>query len=311
MPQCVVPALDPATPSPLDATGEAVFSSVLRANPLRARISSNASYCDNWTESEPATEFGTFHLIDEGVCWVRSKSIRDPVCLRAGDLIVFPGGVAHTLSGADPATGAATTRFTSMLCGEFEFANGRRNAILDALPPHFVVREDESGRQFRQLAQLMLQEARSSSFGSRAVLDRMADTLFVMAVRHHIEHAPERRGLLAALGDPRLARALEALHTKPGHGWTVASLAEIAHLSRTAFATHFAAVLGQGPIDYLTQWRMTEAQRLLNEPGLSVASVADRLGYRTEAAFRRAFKRVTGEGPGATRRGYLSSSKVR
>lgn len=299
MPNCVLPETAPSAPAPLDATGEAVFSAVLRANPLRARISSSATYCDNWTDPEPATDFGTFHLIDEGVCRVHSKAFREAVSLRSGDLIVFPGGAAHVLSSEAPGAG---TRFTSMLCGEFEFANGPRNAILQALPAHFVVRESDSGRQFRQLAQLMLHEARSGSFGSRAVLDKMADTLFVMAVRHHIEHSPERRGLLAALCDPRLARALAAVHTRPGEPWTVASLAEAAHMSRTAFATHFVAVMGQGPIDYLTQWRMTEAQRLLNEPGLSVAAVADRLGYGTEAAFRRAFKRVTGDGPGAVRR---------
>ena len=148
----------------------------------------------------------------------------------------------------------------------------------------------------------MLHEARSSAFGSRAILDKMADTLFVMAVRHYIQHAPERRGLLAALCDPRLVRALEAMHTHPEKEWTVATLAETAHMSRTSFANHFAGVLGAGPIEYLTHWRMTEAKRLLADPRLSVAGVADQLGYRTEAAFRRAFKRVTGLGPGVVRR---------
>jgi AraC family transcriptional activator of mtrCDE len=294
----------------LDAAGESVFAAILRANQLRAHISTSASYCDNWTEPEPATDQGTFHLIDEGVCWVRSPAIHEPVRLAAGDLIVFPGGAPHVLSASAQADKAPETRFTSMLCGEFEFATGKRNAIIDALPAYFVVREDQSGRQFRQLAQLMLQEARTGTFGSRAVLDKMADTLFVMAVRHHIEHAPERRGLLAALFDPRLSNALEAMHSHPEKEWTVANLADVAHMSRTAFAGHFAAIMGTGPIDYLTQWRMTEARRLLNEPSLSVAAVADRLGYKTEAAFRRAFKRVTGAGPGALRRrrGLLSEA---
>jgi len=92
------------------------------------------------------------------------------------------------------------------------------------------------------------------------------------------------------------------MHAKPGHEWTVASLADIANMSRTAFAKHFGDVLGTGPIEYLTQWRMIEAQRLLAEPRMSVALVADRLGYQTESAFRRAFKRVTGVGPGQVRR---------
>jgi AraC family transcriptional activator of mtrCDE len=286
----------------LDSSGEAVFSSVLRANQLRATISSNSTYCENWTDPEPQSEHGTFHLIDSGVCFLRSQVLRAPLRLEAGDLAVFPGGAGHVLSGSPDGVAPPESRFTSMLCGEFEFATGKRNAIVDALPQCFVVREKEGGMQFRQLAQLMLHEARSNSFGSRAILDKMADTLFVMAVRHHIEHAPERRGLLAALFDPRLVRALEAMHAHPEKDWTVASLAEAAHMSRTAFANHFASVLDCGPIEYLTHWRMTEAQRLLTDPRTSVASVAADLGYRTEAAFRRAFKRVTGQGPGMVRR---------
>lgn len=286
----------------LDVSGETVFSAVLRTHQLRARISSNQTYCDNWTEPEPAAEHGMFHLIDTGVCWVRSDALEAPVRLAAGDLVVFPQGSAHTLAATADGRSAPEARFTSMLCGEFEFATGKRNAIVDALPACFVVREQDSGMQFRQLAQLMLHEARGNSFGSRAILDKMADTLFVMAVRHHLSHAPERRGLLAALCDPRLVRALEAIHTQPGREWTVASLAEAAHMSRTAFANHFASVLGAGPIEYLTQWRMSEARRLLSDPRTSVAAVAADLGYRTEAAFRRAFKRVTGVGPGVVRR---------
>jgi AraC family transcriptional regulator, activator of mtrCDE len=286
----------------LDASGEMVFASVLRSHQLRASISSNQTYCDNWSETEPPTEHGTFHLIDSGVCWVRSPVLEAPLRLASGDLIVFPGGAGHSLCGTPDGRIAPESRYTSMLCGEFEFAHGKRNVLVDSLPASFVVREAEAGTQFRQLAQLMLQEGRSNSFGSRAVLDKMADTLFVMAVRHYIEHVPERRGLLAALSDPRLVRALEAVHTRPGRDWTVASLAETAHMSRTAFANHFASVLGTGPIEYLTQWRMAEARRLLGDPRMSVAAVAADLGYRTEAAFRRAFKRVTGVGPGEVRR---------
>jgi AraC family transcriptional regulator, activator of mtrCDE len=292
----------PSSRAMLDRSGEAVFSSVLRANQLRAYISTSASYCDNWSDVEPAVDRGTFHLIDNGVCWVRSGALGEPLRLTDGDLVLFPDGAAHTLSGSPDGRRAPETRFTSMLCGEFEFATGKRNSLIDALPRCFVVREQESGMQFRQLARLMLHEARSTSFGSRTVLDKMADTLFVMAVRHYIEHAIERRGLLAALVDPRLARPLEAMHTNMQRPWTVATLAEVAHMSRTAFAQHFAEVLGTTPIEYLTQWRMTEARRLLAEPRMTVTAVADRLGYQTEAAFRRAFKRVTGVGPGQARR---------
>ncbi|MBL6752492.1 MAG: AraC family transcriptional regulator [Nevskia sp.] len=286
----------------LDRSGEAVFAAVLRAHQLRAHISMVASYCDNWTDPEPACEFGTFHLIDSGVCWLRAPVLEAPVRLGPGDLVIFPQGTVHVLSSAADGSNPGETRFTTMLCGEFEFATGKRNPIIDGLPACLVVREQDSGMQFRRLAQLMMQEAQGQSFGSRTVIDKLADAMFVMAVRHHIERAAERRGLLAALLDARLARALEAIHERPGRDWTVAALADVAHMSRTAFSERFSEVLATSPIEYLTQWRMTEAARLLCDPRLSVAAVAERLGYQTEAAFRRAFKRIHGFGPGQVRR---------
>ncbi|HWY23781.1 MAG TPA: cupin domain-containing protein, partial [Nevskia sp.] len=115
----------------LDPSAEAVFAAVLRSHQLRATISSSASYCDNWTDPEPPCNHGTFHLLDRGECMVRSPALAQPLRLAAGDLVVFPHGDEHVLGHvADGAAG----RFTSMLCGEFEFASGPRNPIVDALP---------------------------------------------------------------------------------------------------------------------------------------------------------------------------------
>jgi AraC-like DNA-binding protein len=283
----------------LDRSGEAAFAAVLSAHQLRAFISANARYCGRWRDQDPACDHGTFHLIDSGACIIRSPALETPLRLGAGDLVVFAHGSEHVLHAPEDGGDA----FTTMLCGEFEFATGPRNPIVDALPDCFVVRERDSGSQFRELARLMTQEANRQAFAAQVVLDRLADALFIMAVRHYLAAAAdERRGLLAALCDARLGRVLEAMHRDPGRAWTVAALATIAHQSRTAFAQHFGSVLGVGPVQYLTQWRMTEALRLLRDPGRSVAAVADGLGYRTEAAFRRAFKRVHGFGPGSQRR---------
>src|SRR5579859_2488672 len=152
----------------LDRSAEAVFAAVLRSHQLRATISSSASYCDNWTDPEPAVEHGTFHLLDLGECWVRSPAVDQPLRLAAGDLVVFPHGAEHVLSNV----AGNDQRYTSMLCGEFEFASGRRNPIVDALPGCFVVRETDSAMQFRLLAQLMAKESQGGGFGSRSVLDK-------------------------------------------------------------------------------------------------------------------------------------------
>ncbi len=292
----------------LDRSAEAAFAAVLGAHQLRAYISDNPHYCGSFVEAERALPHGMFHLIDEGECMVDFARTGDSLLLHSGDLVMFPHGAAHTLrSPPDTDAGPAANRFTSILCGEFEFATGSRNPILDALPDWIIVREADSQQQFRHLARLMVHEARQESFGRQLVLDKLADALFVMALRQHIASSNERRGLIAALIDPRMARVLEAMHAAPGRAWTVAMLAELAHQSRTAFAQHFNEVLGVSPYQYLTEWRMAEALRLLADPKSSAAAIAEKLGYQTEAAFRRAFKKIHGYGPGRTRRAARSA----
>ena len=147
----------------------------------------------------------------------------------------------------------------------------------------------------------MVAESVSDEFGSDIALDKLADVLFVLAIRHHIKRATDQTGLLGAMSDRRLSRALEAMHHQPGENWSVARLAERAGMSRTAFSNRFGEVMGQSPIGYLTHWRMQEATRLLLTQEVTIAELSERFGYETEAAFRRAFKRVTGRPPGAVR----------
>lgn len=287
----------------LDRSGESALAAVLGAHQLRAYITQNPRYCGSWNEPEPAIDHGMFHLIDEGDCWVGVAGGKPDIRLGPGDLALFPHGTEHQLCSL-PVPGNSQDRnlFTSVICGEFEFTTGGRNPILDALPNIIVVREQDSGQQFRHLAGLIAFEARQDHFGRQLVLDKLAEALFVMALRYYIADSAERRGLIAALADPRLARVLEAIHADPGRAWTVAALAEIAHQSRTAFAQYFGEVLGVSPYQYLTEWRMAEAQRMLSDPKSSAATIAEKLGYQTEAAFRRAFKKVHGYGPGQVRR---------
>lgn len=287
----------------LDSSGEATFGAVLGAHALHVHVSDSRSYCGRWEDTDPQVDHGVFHLIDDGACWIRAPTVEQPVRLSAGDLVMFPHGSEHTLcSEPGVAEPLAEDSHTLVLCCEFRFAAGRRNPLLDALPNFIVVREADGGERFRALAQLMSVEAKTAAFGSQVVLDKLSDALFTMVLRHYVQSAERPQGLIAALADARLARALAAIHAEPGKDWTVAALAGVALQSRTAFAQRFVEVMGVSPYQYLTEWRMTEAQRLLRDPALSAAAVADRLGYQTEAAFRRAFKKVHGYGPGRVRR---------
>lgn len=279
----------------------AVLEAVLNAQQLQVSIVATPEFCGRWFEKEAELQRGSFHLIDSGCCWVRSPALPAPVQLSTGDLIVFPRGSAHTLCSSAGEDGPGDG-FSTLICGEFEFANAQRNPVVQALPAAFVVRADEGGEAFRDLGRVLSHCARRGLPGQRVLMNKLADSLFVMAVCVYAERAGDPRGLLAALAEPRLARALAALHAEPGRDWRLDALARIAGMSRTAFAGEFSALLGISPIQYLTQWRIAEARRLLHDRRLSVAAIAERLGYQSEAAFRRTFKRIEGVGPGEIRR---------
>jgi AraC-like DNA-binding protein len=284
-----------------DARGR-VLETVLGAYRMRVEITADVRYCGTWFDQEPATRYGQFHLLTLGECWVSGAAMPAPVHLREGDLIVFPAGVRHLLSSSpDPHLPDGEPGDTAMLCGELEFVSGAGNPIFSALPSWFVVRAAESSADFRQLAAMLVDTGRGRGWGRQLVQNKLADSLFTMAVCEYVRRAERPRGLLAALTDARLARALSAVHERPGEDWTIQAMAQEAGMSRTAFAELFTATVGQPPIQYLAHWRATEARRLLKDRRFSVARIAELTGYRSEAAFRRFFKRMEGVGPGKVR----------
>lgn len=292
----------PATPLLDDGPAEAVLQSLLTAYQLRARLTDRLEYCGRWEEPEPEATVAWFHLVERGRCCIRADILPKPLHLEAGDLVIFPGGASHLICSAEPRPDAPAEEVTILLCGEFEFEGQVAAPLVRALPGCLRVPAEAGGPSLSALASLLREEGQRRAFGSRAVMDKLSDALFVIGLRHHLQQRSEARGLLAALIDSRLAPALGAIHADPGAPWTVASLAERSHQSRAAFAQRFTEVLGEPPMRYLARWRMTEALRLLRDPRLSVSSVAGQLGFETEAAFRRGFKRVHGYGPGQARR---------
>lgn len=290
---------------------ETVLESVLNAYQVRVEIISNVRYCGDWYEEEPESPRGQFHLIGDGRCEVTGPTLLQPVVLRAGDFIVFPKGTAHRLAAClDPQRGLGqTAEFTSMLCGELEFVLGARNPIFTALPSYFVVHADEGGVAFRHLATILTSVSTAGGTGHQIMQNKLADCLFTMAVCDYARHADDPKGIFAALADTRIARALSAIHAQPGTDWTIQSLASVAGMSRTAFARTFVEMMGMPSIEYLSQWRVSEAKRMLRDQTKSVAWVAEALGYQSEAAFRRLFKRIEGVGPGKVRAASRASAQ--
>lgn len=287
-----------------------LLSAVLASLRLTVGIFQQGSYCGDWALDAGRVHHAVFHLIGRGQAWVHRAGEREPLEVHGGDLVMFPHGGWHQLSGTpkrQPGTRLQATgkgSYTTVLCASVTFEAGPLNPVMQALPAVIVVRSEDrsASAELHALARLMLTEYESAGPGRQGVLDRLAEAMFVLVLRHHMQHAPELNGFLGALKDERVARTLAAVHGAPGKDWTVHQLAREAGMSRTVFAERFVRLIGQSPMQYLAAWRMHLADAMLRARRSSVAQVAERLGYQTEASFRRAFKRVRGMGPGEVRR---------
>lgn len=266
-----------------------------------------------------------YHLIARGACWGHAVG-EPPMRLSEGDLIIFPQGDPHVLSSAPgmraepdmslfvrPTTplplvyergggGADRTRIVCCFlgCDERPF-----NPLLTALPRTIHLPgagHDTANGWLVTLFGHAVRESGSARAGRENILARMSELMFVEAIRGHIESLPPTQtGWLAGLRDPVVGQALAVLHGQPASAWTVESLARTVGVSRSVLADRFTSMVGQPPMQYLALWRMQLASRRLLQ-GDAVADVAGAVGYESEGAFSRAFKKLVGESPSAWRR---------
>jgi AraC-like DNA-binding protein len=325
-----------AAPSGID-----VLSDVLRCVRLTGSMLFLVDAHSPWMSWAPKTEafrrvvlpasqhLISYHIVVQGGCWA---GLRDatPARFETGDVLIVPHGDAYYL--ADPPDAEATygpqeavAFFRSMAAGELpsivsEGGSGAQrtqficgflgcdrvpcNPVLDSLPAMVHLRAAAgSTDRMRHLVEFALCELREPSSGGPGVQLRLAELMFVEVVRRHLETAARAQtGWLAGLHDPLVARTLSLLHSAPARRWTLEDIAAQTGTSRSVLAERFAHFVGQPPMQYLTQWRMQLATRLLTEPGArKVAAVAEAVGYESEAAFSRAFKKCAGVAPGAWR----------
>ena len=315
-----------------------VLSDVLRAVRLTGAVYFDFELSSPWVaEAPPSREIAgkvmpgaqrviEYHLLARGTCWAHALG-QDPLCLREGDLIVFPQGDAHVLSSAPgmrsapdmsmfarPSAalpivyelGGGGPERARVVCGFLGCDERPFNPLLTALPA--MIHLAASGPQgtsgwLGMLLTIAAKESGSARAGSENVLARLSELMFVEAIRRYLETLPPAQtGWLAGLRDPVVGQALAALHQRPAETWTVERLARLVGLSRSVLAERFTGLVGQPPMQYLTLWRMQLASRLLIEGG-QVAAVAGAVGYESEAAFSRAFKKVVGQAPAMWRKG--------
>jgi AraC-like DNA-binding protein len=312
------------------------LSDVLRLVRLTGAVFLDAEFTAPWCISAPtgvavctrhmpqAQHVVTYHLITAGNCEVKFAG-EPPHPAQIGDLIVIPGGEAH-LIGCDLAApradlarlvaqtnaddvprvshggGGAVTR---MVCGYLACDSLLFRTIFAALPRLMIInmRDGTRGQWLASSLEFSLAEYAAPNAGASTVLAKLSELMFVEAIRRHVENLPPgQQGWLAGLRDRFVGRTLALMHSKPAYHWTVDELASDVGLSRSALAERFTAVIGQPPMQYLTRWRLQLAADLLQGSRRSIAAIAADVGYDSEAAFSRAFKRELGAAPAAWRR---------
>ena len=340
-------ASEPGTP---DSATRDVLSDVLRTVRLTGALFFLVDASAPWVIEVPAgTALArvilprsqvviSYHVVKRGACW-GAVAGGAPVRLGPGDVLVFPHGDPYVMSidramrgGPDSAEvlsfmrqmsrgdlpftvseGGGGAERMDLLCGFLGCDVRPFNPLLAALPRLLHVQRSarSTGDSLDQLLEFTVAESREKRAGGECVRLRLSELMFVEVVRRHLDSLPvEHTGWLAGLRDETVGRALGLLHERPAHDWTLEGLARETGLSRSALADRFSHFVGQPPMQYLTRWRLQLAARLLADGTAKVSGVALEVGYDSEAAFSRAFKKVTGIPPAAWRQRHAAHAST-
>jgi AraC-like DNA-binding protein len=321
--------------------GADALSDVLRAVRLTGALFFLVDASSPWVAEAPAANalvplilpgaqhLVSYHVVITGGCWA-GLPLEADTRLEAGDVVVFPHGDPYVMGSAHGARGSGASDHglsffkhmaesqlgsvvseggegpegTQLLCGFLGCDLLPFNPLLATLPRLVHVRPPSApSDRLAPLVEFAVAESRTPKAGSACIRLRIAELMFVEVVRRYLAALPaEHLGWLAALRDPVVGRALALLHEQPARAWTLEELARQAAVSRSALADRFSHLVGQPPMQYLTRWRMQLAARLLSEGAAKVSAVALAVGYDSEAAFSRAFKKAVGAAPAAWRR---------
>lgn len=312
------------------------FSEILSGVKLNGALYFNAEFSAPWGVDTPASKhlastlspgaphLVIYHFVLDG--HAHAHMAGQTVALEPGDVVVLPHGDRHVLTSEPVLTqveespeverkvrardltilrtggGGAKTR---IICGYMACDPSLSRPILNGLPPIFKVnvRMDRSGQWLESSILHLVDEAESGGVGSEAMLAKLSEALFVDTLRRYVASLPERQtGWLAGVRDPAVGKSLGLLHKRVGHPWTLATLAREVGVSRSVLAERFTRYLSEPPMTYLTRWRLQLAARALAGTPKGVAEIASNIGYESEAAFNRAFKREFGLPPARYRR---------
>lgn len=270
-----------------------------------------------------------FHIVVQGEAMFRVN--QSEISLAPGDFILFPKGEGHTLNDGHcksftpldrlpikPVTeryetlefGGGGAR-SELVCGVLLFQHPLAIKLLGILPSFVVIRhsDSEASQMVDQISSLLKSETHSLGLGAEAVIARLTDVLAITAMRQYLlDLNDDELGWLGALEDDRIGKALKLVHDSPAHHWSLEDLAQNVGMSRTSFAQQFKRLVGNTPMEYLTEWRMSLAYSRLQLSKDTMLAIALDIGYQSEAAFSRAFKKVIGSSPNEIRKAYQQVS---
>lgn len=285
------------------------LSNILESLGLKVEIYAHGEVCGRWAVDTSGNKRMPFHLLANGRTWLHQQD-KSATLLSAGDLVLFPRDVEHVISSEqtrpeqsliseteqaircniDNAPSSEQSA-TTLICGAFEFSNKGAWPLLDALPESVLmdVSLQSQNLKLRKLVELLVLELEQRSSGCFVAINHIAHLIFVEILRNQMQQGVSD-GLLSALADPQIGKALNLIHGSSQTAWTIESLAQQVAMSRSVFAALFKQKTNMTPIKYLTEWRMRQARELLRTSQRSIDDIAEALGYSSEASFRKAFK---------------------
>lgn len=299
------------------------LSEILQDLRLAKADYSRSEFTAPWGLRLPYQDGVRFHFVIEGAVTLWPDK-HDPLQLEAGDVVLLPHGTAHVVADGERTrlalidsmpgelagnevyhlSGGGGGKRALLVCCTIGFEGPTAHPLLELLPDCLLVRKaDQSDPSLPTLLDIMAREVSKARIGTSTVMARLADVVVTLIIRAWIETCRSHlQGWLAGVRDPNIGLALAQIHRKPGHPWTVESLASAAGMSRSLFAERFTTLMGQTPARYLLQWRIRLATLWIESQRMTVSEAAGRLGYASDAAFSRAFKRVVGAPPSDVRK---------
>lgn len=298
-----------------------VLSDILQALQFRGSVYFSTCFCSPWGLEIAKTDNASFHIIEQGECWLQMDSLPEPKKLVAGDILVLPHGTKHQISdhpdssclngqdtvkriisGDNPFVGEQDS--FNILCGYFEYAHDQQLPFLKSLPEVIHLTQEDRDKLCRldSVLTLIVSEASMEQQGKSAVVDRITEVLFIQVIRAYIQLQNHGENYLAALNDKQIAKALAAIHQSPEQDWTLEGLAKEAGMSRSVFANRFHHLVGETPMRYLLAQRMQLAKKQIATSKDSLFNIAEQVGYSSDSSFKKAFKRFFNETPASFRR---------